>query len=321
MVDFERVVFLSRSQGMRDKEFAAALGINSGHLWRLKTGRNRPSSQIIEHAAELLGVPVADFSDNTSGEWNLFHQTRADLMRVFHEQFRHAESVLTVTNSLDSYLQDEWMLEWSNRVWQNVDNWDVHARVFYPYAKEQTFARVRSNFLHRIACPLQMFTTANHQATDWLDQIRHGLGEYEEITVVTPIRDWSSLERQINALLPPVGRGWEKICIVDTLRVLVHIHREYLLSCSNEGVVQQLKAALESVLVAENSDFLRESKLTPNHMKSVSFRTQSLLERILRDAADRDRAALAQMAFLRMLQLNRFVPPSRFLETRSSRTF
>jgi len=313
MDDFQHAVAIARSLGMREKEFAAALGISARHLWRLKEGINRPSRQVLERAVQALRIPLSDLTAGDDPQWAAFPKSRSDLLTTFHEQFRNAKSVLTVTTAIDSYLQEEEMLEWSNRNWLDVADWDAHKVGFYPYARQQTAARNHSNFLHRIVCPWLLFLTAQAESIDWLDRIRFGIGDYEEMTVVTPVPDWPLVRDRIDAHLPAGSTGWTKICVIDSIRVLIHVQEKFYLSSSNEHVVRQLKGMIEQVVSGACPDFLQGSQLTLGAIKGASRKTEFAIEDALVSPEDKVRAIRLWQMFETMVDNKKYVSPAKFL--------
>lgn len=313
MIDFEHVVLIAKSRGVTRNELAAELGISPGHLWRLETGRNRPSKEVLARALTFLNMRRSDVDRSANGEWTRFHTTRLDLLADFHEEMKHAESVLTVTCSAESYLQDEWMLDWSNRIWLSIRDWDEHKKALFPYAKQLVAARDHSDFVHRIVCPWELFLAARAQCVDWLDQVRHALGAFEDMTAVMPVRSWDRVYARCSEQLPSESAGWNKLCIVDSLRALIHVDQQWYLTSSNERMIRNLKGAIDTILSTEEPGFLRESQIRLSSMRDAAQQTEDAIESVLRSGDDLERAELNARAFVRMIVEEAHVPPRCFI--------
>ncbi len=307
MIDFERIVIIAKSRGIREEALARELGINSGHLWRLKTGRNQPSAALVARAIALLDIDLSDITVGAAPHWTMFPTERLDLLSTFHEQFRSAESILTVTNCMDSYIQEEWMLEWSNRSLLEISDWEDYSRTFYPYAREQTTAREHSNFLHRLVCPWTMFGKARLQQVEWLACLRDGIGDYEDATVVTPVWEWASAYDLISRLLPRESGGWTKICIVDSVRVLVHVRQKVYLSCANEEEIRRIRQNVERIIRGFEPLFPKESELIPSKMRDTNYYTLAKMEKLLMAGRDVGRLVEHWEAFLQAIELRKLV--------------
>lgn len=312
MFDFDVLVRIAKAQGKGRKALAAALGLSPGHLWRLKTGRSKPTARLIEKACAMLHVSPTALGLQERSEWLRFHRSRLDLLTEFHDDFQQSERVLAVVTSAESYLQDEWMLDWSNRVWLSIRDWDDHQRTLFPYARQQVVARHRSNFVHRIVCPWELFVAARHQSVDWLDNIRHGLGAFNEMTAVMPVRSWQRVYDECSKHLPPDSIGWNKLSIMDSGRALIHV-KDWFLMCSTDAVVRPLKAAIESILARECQSFLRESQITVSSVRAAAHHMEDDIESLLITKDDQMQLQANAQAFARMIVEGAHVPPRLFL--------
>lgn len=313
MFDFDVLVRIAKAQGKGHEAFAADLGIDPGHLWRLKKGRSKPTALLIEKACAILHVSPTLLGLQERSEWLRFHRSRLDLLTEFHDDFQQSERVLAVVTSAESYLQDEWMLDWSNRVWLGIRNWGDHQRTLFPYARQQVVARHRSNFVHRIVCPWELFVAARHQSIDWLDNIRHGLGAFNEITAVMPVRNWQRVYDECSKHLSPDSIGWNKLSIVDSRRALIHVAQERYLMCATEAVIRPLKAAIESILARECQSFLQESQITVSSVRDAAHQMEDDIESLLTTKDDQLQLQANAQAFARMIVEGVHVPPRRFL--------
>jgi transcriptional regulator with XRE-family HTH domain len=308
VIDFEQIVAIARSQGFTEKRLSSLLDINAGHLWRLKLGKHQPKPELVARAVELLGIGVGDISRNDP-DWVVIAKDDLAQLAVYNEQLRQAESVLTISGSIESYLQEEWMLEFSNRDWAGLTDWEAHTRFFYPYVRQQRQARSHGRFLHRVVCPWRLFTVAKIRSIDWLDRIRFGLGDAEDVACVTPIRDWEAFRLMATARLPAKAAEWGKICVIDAVRVVVHINDKCFLSSSHESTARRLKRELDQLVKQFDADFLRESEVTLKKLRAASQSTQDRIEDLLRSREDLERAYPNWVLFGRMAETGNFVSP------------
>ena len=244
MLQGERIRRIAKSKAIRLGELAAASGCSAGHLRRVLGGECEPSYQVILGLVARLGVDLSDIDDGVSPRWQLFHKSETALLKTFHEQFRNAREVLTVTDSIDSYLQEDSMLEWVNVEWLGVPDWDAHKEILLPYVRDQRTSRERSNFRHLLICPERLLEVANTENRDWLAQLRFGIGDFRDATGVFFVRDWGGLREAVDRHLPKESIGWRKICLVDDLTVLIHLDHERHYMCQHEEVVRQLRRDL-----------------------------------------------------------------------------
>lgn len=308
MTDFEQILAIARSRGITQKRLSWLLGISPGHFWRLKAGHHQPKPVLVAKAAELLGVGVGDISRDDP-DWVVIAKDDLAEVAVYNEQLRQAESVLTISGSIESYFQEEWMLEFSNRIWSGITDWEAHTKFFYPYVRQQRQARSRGQFLHRVVCPWRLFATAKVQSIEWLDSIRDGLGDLEEVSCVTPIHNWEVFRSKVTALLPAGAAEWGKICVIDAVRIVVHMTDKCYISSSHESTAKRLKRELDDLIKQFDSTFLRESEITLNRLRAVGQSTQDRIETLLRSREDLERAYPYMVAFKHMLQTGEFIPP------------
>ena len=315
MIDFEQILTIAKSQGYSQKQFAAKLELSPGQVWRLKTGRNKATLETLSRAVNILGIGEGDVSRDKP-DWIIIAKDDLTSLTTYNEQLRRAGSVLTITNSIDSYLQDEWMLEWSNRIWSGIDDWEAHSKFFYPYARQQVAVRNSGGYWHRLVCPWNLLISARVQNIGWLDQIRRGLGNYEEVCAVTPIREWSRLYSAVSDRLPPKAANWGKICVIDSVRIMVHVTDQFYVSCSHEPTAKQVNKELDLIVKSHESTFLRESEITLQRLKESSMDTHDRIENLLRSRDDLNRAFLYWEAFDRMMEEKANVRPRKFCQRR-----
>ncbi len=304
-IDFERLAEVGKSlRGHSEKEVAAAIGVNARHFWRLKKGSHFPSEKLIARVAQYarsLGIDPSDLTANENPKWVSFPLSDLARLADFHAQLRRSEEVLTISRSVDSYVQEKWMLEWSNRVWLGIRDWDAHKNITYPYAQQQIDARRRANFIHRLVCPWELFEAAKNQNDYWLAELRHGIGEYGEVSLITPVRDWGRLCRSIGNLLPYQATGWTKVTIVDSVRILIHVNQSFCVSSFSESNVRSLLTSIDRIVKEIEPSFLGRSDIRPTKMKEASYETQKRVETLLREPSDAERGHFYLDVFDKML--------------------
>lgn len=303
-IDFERFVILAKRRGHGQENVAAAIGVDPGHLRRLMAKRHSPKEDTVRRVIEFaVNVQIDPDEIIARQDWLEFPLSSLSLRRLddFHTDLRESRELLTVSYCVDSYLQQGWMLEWSNREWLGIRDWGRHQTITRPYRQQQVAARSRGNFIHRIVCPWELFEVAKIQNVYWLEDIRHGIGHYGDITVVTPVRDWAMLAGAISAFLPAACIGWTKISIVDHARILVHVNQQRCLSCQNDGVVRNLLASIDGVIKQVEPSFLSGAKICLATVREATYLMQKRLDTLLRDPLDAERTFARNLIFAKML--------------------
>ncbi|MFN0019472.1 MAG: helix-turn-helix domain-containing protein [Pirellulaceae bacterium] len=315
MESIERLDILRDASGFTVKQLAIATGLNYRHLAEVLNGNRPLTLRMFQRISEVLGASPDAYETVVAPAWFRFHKIHAKRLAQFHEQFANAKSVLTLTLSMDSYLQTDEMLQWSNEKWLEIENWNEHRKLFLPYAQAQRAARSRSNSVHRLVCPLALFTAAREEEIAWLSQIRGGLGEYEAVTCVTIIRSWGYFRQLINRYLPADANTWQKICIVDNVTILIHLDDNYYLMTVDGGLVRSVREWCEKVILLTRQDFPhpkdpRDSKPSAGDILQMAHRTEDEIENLLWTESDRDAAHRNHLFFAKMLTGTTYVPPN-----------
>ncbi|MCC6699777.1 MAG: helix-turn-helix transcriptional regulator [Candidatus Hydrogenedentes bacterium] len=64
----ERIIQLRNRKGWSSGRLAEEAGVSRGYLWQLETGgKDRPSLNVLERLAKVLGVNVGEFTDEGTG--------------------------------------------------------------------------------------------------------------------------------------------------------------------------------------------------------------------------------------------------------------
>ena len=291
----KRILELADSQGLNQKSLAKRAGINYGHFRRVLASPRPCSPAFLDRVAAVLGVTADELNPFAAPHWTRFHKSDQVRLSAYHEQLANAKSILTLMKSIDSYLQHDWMLDWSNRDWLNIENWESHKQIFLPYVHQQRVDRGRSNAVQRLAFPFDLLKTASFQNEHWLAQIRRGLGEFEDVACVTPVRDWKGLQQSVSSKLPV--RTWDKLCIIDDSAIYIHLDSQFYLSCSHEPTVKTLELHCELSIHQQEAEFPKNrfgSKPDSKRLSSLAFSVQSQIEKLL---VDREAQEVALMRY------------------------
>lgn len=288
---FSRVLQLIDSQGLTGKTVAARMGYDYAHYCLVMSGRRPCTPGFLRSLASTLGATVDELNPGASPVWNWFHKSCRERLNCYTEQLANASGVLTIMKSLDSYIQEDWMLTWSNRDWLQISDWEAHQQVLLPYVTRQRSARARSNSVQRLVFPWNMLTRARGECEEWLAHVRRGFGEFEEVTGAVPVKNWSRLREAISCQLP-VSR-WNKLCILDGLAVYVHVDNEFHIVCQHEPTVNAVMAHCERCIQFHEPSFpLTSRSFRPGlrALRSQAYALQTGIERLL---VDPDAAELA----------------------------
>ena len=246
----DRIQSILTAKGDSQAKLAVALGRTPGQISRLLNNKNQTKLSLAVKIASFLRVDLSEIIVRSSqrANWKMFHLSQTELLTTFHQQLCGCRIAITVTDSIDSYLQDEWMLEWSNVKQLNVPDWSTHKKIFLPYVQEQRQSRDNGNYRHFLISPEQMLYQAVEQNPDWLAQLRWNLGNFREVTAAAFVRNWEAFRKSVDGCLPREAVGWQKVSIVDEAVALIHFDHARYYMCQQGDVVKNLRAALLQVI-------------------------------------------------------------------------
>lgn len=300
----QRIRDLMESQGLNVKRLAERAKADYRNLSEVMNGKRNLGPSLLAKVSWGLRVTVEELTQSASPNWTKFHKSNADRLGLYQEQLTNAKTILTLMKSVDSFFQEhEWMLEWSNRDWLEVENWENHKNLFLPYVKQQRSARERSNAVQRLVCPVELFETARIENVHWLEEIRHGLGRFEEVACVTPVRDWVELQKTVSTMLP--AAEWDKLCIIDASTAYIHLDDQYYSSCSHQPTVEALTRHCEQAVHSQQSLFPVspfERRPKRRTLKQLTFEIQNQIETFLANRSTEISPRSAELSIRRILR-------------------
>lgn len=285
MLSFEEIELLAKKRGILKSELARVAGY-SGHWRRMRRTMSLGDLPFncLQRIAALLDMPLAAITGEGSNLWTPHHRTQTDRMTSFNVCMREAADVITLTEGVDSYLLNQtWMVEWLNVEWRQVQGWNEHKRLYLPYIAENKAIRNKGRYLHRIVCPEQLFIDAAKLNPEWLRDLRHSLGDLEDVTALIPVTHWDSFRRAVNAVLQSWLHEWEKIVIIDRSVMMIYLYRRIFVQCDDAIAVSKVRAAVEAYAMKSpiRDQFPINKVLTPKNIRLAAQITLDRLESLL----------------------------------------
>jgi hypothetical protein len=282
MIDVDRVLKYMRALRSNRTRIAERSGLSYGHVREtFQKKRDWVSYALTAATLDEINVPLDAIDPEREPTWLAVHLSDVRRTQQFHELWKDAQAVLTVSRGIDSYLLENSMLQLPNQLATPIADWKQYETFFLPYVAEQRAARSASNFHHRFVVDERLLDNALCKSVDWLDEFRNQLITLREETALAVAGNWRGIEREIAKLLPPFVKGWTKICIVDDLAVMIHLNHEQLLLCMHPTVVQEFARSAERAFRPRLKSSLPGSNAGLQAFEDGTWSTIDLIEKML----------------------------------------
>lgn len=292
-LDLQSFLRLCKASEIKVATLAKWTGHNKRYFWGLAHGRGAFNQALLNDLKVRFDVPDYLLNCNANPRAGVFHKSQTNVLGEFHQRFKNAKSVITITKAIDSYLieDEEEALKWFNTDVLDVKNWEEHKKLYLPYVKEQRAARKKSNMVHRIITPLNLWSRAAQEKSEWLAAARHSISEYESYTAVQIARNWSDLSNAIRELVATFSPTWEKLCFVDHEYLLVHLNDQHYYVVLDPKKVQEYERYLG--IVVQNGEPDKpgfDEELSTSIVESITQATVDQMNDLLKRASqDRHR--------------------------------